>query len=324
MLSRDPLIRKLAQTFSVADQSHQFLGFPKGTLRGTIVDIEDPKEQGRVKVVFDDMNPAIPQGTGVGEFSDKRVGEEPDQSHWIDTSPAFQGKQPKGVLGKRVNISISNGQYQFAVLQDVMFDPQILATSEKSKLKIPNNSTMTRLPVYEAGKMPQPSEENYGCTVIEEGGPYGDDWLCVCLKRSGMYIWVRHIDMQHGHAGSNDYSQMPDTGGDKQQPVKSSAVWDYVFPTSIQEMRKFSAYDTDPRGNPWGDKVKWFPPPETKKDNVKDLLSSLLPDVFNTQVESVDFTRGVSGFVPNIPGSFSPTGGTPIPDSLPYPNFTLE
>ena len=261
MLSRDPLIRKLAQAFNVADQSNQFLGFQKGTVRGKVVDVDDPKERGRVKVIFDDMNPDIPQGTGVGEYSDKRVGEEPDQSHWIDTSPAFKGKQPKGLIGKRVNISVSNGQYQFAVLQDVMFDPQILATSEKDKLKIPNNSTMTRLPIYGSGDLPPASNENHGCMVIEEDGPMNSDWVCVCLKRQGQYLWVRHVDLQHGHAGENDGIQPPDTSGDGEFPVEEQTVWDYVFPTSDREMQKYSRYGTDPRPNPLGDKATWYSPP---------------------------------------------------------------
>jgi hypothetical protein len=227
------------------------------------------------------------------------------------------------MVGKHCNITISNGQYQYAVLGDVLYDPEIFTEEAGKELKQPNNSSMTRMPIYKSGTLPSPCEENHGCTVIETGGPYGDDWLCVCLRRSGTYIWVRHIDMQHGHAGSNDYSQMPDTGGDKQQPIKSSTVWDFVFPTSIQEMKKYSAYDTKPRGNPWSSQVKWFPPPESTKEDIKKSLVSLLPDVFTSQTASVDFTRQVSGYVPNITGSFNPVGGIPINNALPYPNFTF-
>ena len=316
MLSRDPLIRKLAQAFSVADQSHQFLGFQKGTVRGTIVDVEDPKEQGRVKVIFDDMNPDIPQGTGVGEFSDKRVGEEPDQSHWIDTSPAFKGKQPKGLIGKRVNISVSNGQFQFAVLQDVMFDPQILATSEKSKLKIPNNSTMTRMPIYEKGNLPLPCEENWGCSVIEAAGPYGNDWLCVCLRRDSKYIWVRHVDMQHGHAGGNDTTAFPDTGGDKPQPAKVATVWDKVFVTSANEMPKYTAYGTEPRGNPFGDTTQWFTPPMNEKAEKPVEPLPILPPTYTSQDPALGFLRDSDGFTEIIPGQLTPPTLPPIPSPL--------
>ena len=237
-LRSTPLVQSLALMQQSTEANMKFAGLPRGTLRGTIVDVDDPEERGRVRVVFDDMNPDIPQVSGAGDWSKERIGEEPDKSHWIDTSPAFKGKQPKGLVGKRVNIAASNGQYQYAVLQDVMFDPQLLAKNKQKKLDMPNNSSMTRLPVYGSGELPPASEENHGCMVIEEGGPMSSDWLCVCLKRSGKYIWVRHVDLQHGHAGENDGKQPADSDGDSEQPVAEQSVWDYVFPTSAQEMPK--------------------------------------------------------------------------------------
>ena len=255
--------RQLALMNQVTSEMNmKFAGLPHGTLRGTIVDVDDPEERGRVRVIFDDMNPDIPQVTGAGETSKSRVGEEPDKSHWIDTSPAFKGKQPKGLVGKRVNIAASNGQYQYAVLQDVMFDPQLLAKDKRKKLDMPNNSSMTRLPVYGSGELPPASAENHGCMVIEEGGPMDSDWLCVCLKRQGSYYWVRHIDMAHGHAGENDGKQPSDTDGDGEQPVNQQTVWDYVFPTTGGEMDKFSQYGTSPRANPFGGEAKWYDPPK--------------------------------------------------------------
>lgn len=239
----------------------KFAGLPRGTLRGTIVDVDDPKERGRVRVVFDDMNPEIPQVSGAGEWSKERIGEEPDKSHWIDTSPAFKGKQPEGLVGKRVNIAASNGQYQYAVLNDVMYDPQLLATDKQGSLKMPNNSSMTRLPIYPSGSLPEATSENHGCMVVEEDGPMDSDWLCVCLKRQGQFIWVRHVDLQHGHAGENDGKQPPDTSGDGEDPVEEQSVWDYVFPTSGGEMQKYSAYGTAPRSNPFGGEAKWHEPP---------------------------------------------------------------
>jgi hypothetical protein len=229
-----------------------FTGIPRGTLRGTIVDVDDPKELGRVLVVFDDMNPDIPQVTGAGDASKRRVGSEPDKSHWIDVSPAFKGKQPAGLVGKRVNIAASNSQYQYAVLQDVLYDPQVLATDSQEQLEMPNNSSMTRLPIYPSGSLPSASKENHGCMVIEEDGPMESDWLCVCIKRQGSFYWVRHVDLAHGHAGENDGKQPPDTGGDGEPPVEEQAIWDYVFPTSGGEMQKYSAYGTKPRSNPFG------------------------------------------------------------------------
>ena len=236
----------------------KFAGQPRGTLRGTIVDVDDPEERGRVRVVFDDMNPDIPQVSGAGEWSKERLGEEPDKSHWIDVSPAFKGKQPKGLLNKRVNIAVSNGQFQYSVLQDVMYDPQNLATSKQDKLEMPNNSSMTRLPIYESGSLPPASKENHGCMVVEMGGPLDSDWLCVCLQRQGAYYWVRHIDASHGHAGQNDSTERPDSDGDAMAPINNASTWDYTFPTTAGAMSKYSSYGTDPRPNPFGGSAGWI------------------------------------------------------------------
>jgi hypothetical protein len=236
----------------------KFAGLPRGTLRGVIKDIDDPENRGRVRVVFDDMNPEIPQVSGAGDWSKERVGEEPDLSHWIDVSPAFKGKQPKGLVGKRVNISVSNGQYQYAVLNDVLYDPELLAEKAKSKLTMPDNSSMTRLPCYNSGSLPPASAENVGCMVVETGGPLQSDWLCVCLQRNGSYYWVRHIDASHGHAGQNDSTERPDSDGDSMAPINNQTVWDYTFPTTAGEMNKQTTYGTNPRGNPFGGQATWI------------------------------------------------------------------
>ena len=157
-----PFIQQLANNQVATEKTMQYEGLPRGTERGTVVSVDDPEERGRVKVVFDEMNPDIPQVTGAGEYSKRREGDEPDQSHWLDTSPAFKGRQPPGLVGKRVNISVSNGQYQYAVLQDVLFDPQVLASDAKNKPDMPDNSSITRLPCYPAGSEPPASAENVG------------------------------------------------------------------------------------------------------------------------------------------------------------------
>ena len=261
-LRSTPLVQSLARMQQATEANMKFAGLPRGTLRGTIVDVDDPEDRGRVRVIFDDMNPNIPQVSGAGEWSQERAGSEPDKSHWIDTSPAFKGKQPKGLVGKRVNISASNGQYQYAVMQDVMFDPQMLAQGKQKDLTIPNNSSMTRLPCYDSGSLPPASAENVGCMVVESGGPLESDWLCVCLKRQGSYFWVRHIDMAHGHSGQNDGKQPPDSSGDGEPPVNQQTIWDYVFPTTGGEMQKYSQYGTSPRANPFGGDAKWYEPPK--------------------------------------------------------------
>jgi hypothetical protein len=206
-----PLIQQLAAMQQAAEANMKFAGLPRGTLRGKIVDVNDPEERGRVKVVFDDMNPEIPQVSGAGDWSKERIGKEPDSSHWIDVSPAFKGKQPKGLVGKRVNIAASNGQYQYAVLNDVLYDPEMLASQ---KLEMPDNSSMTRLPVYSSGDLPPATAENVGCVIVEDGGFDGMQWLSVCLQRSGGYTWVNLMDRLHIHD-----SQVNDSRGDREGTV---------------------------------------------------------------------------------------------------------
>lgn len=213
-LQNTPLVQSLAVMQQATEANMKFVGQPRGTLRGTIVDVNDPLQRGRVRVVFDDMNPDCPQVSGAGKWSEERLGEQPDKSHWIDVSPAFKGRQPKGLIGKRVNIAASNGMFQGAILQDVMFDPQNLATGKQKNLKMPNNSSMTRLPVYSSGELPPATAENVGCVIIEDGGFDGMQWLSVCLQRSGGYTWVNLMDRLHIHD-----SQAADSDGDREGTV---------------------------------------------------------------------------------------------------------
>ena len=141
----------------------------------------------------------------------------------------------------RVNIAATDGQYQYAVAQDMLWDEGVLT----EPTKVPNNSTMTRLPVYDSGGLPPACAENHGCMVVEDGGPLQSDWLCVCLKRNGKYLWVRHIDLAHGHAGQNDSGQRPDGDRDGQAPINNATIWDYTFPTTAEEMQKQSDYGTE-------------------------------------------------------------------------------
>jgi len=256
-LSTNPLIQSLVVGMERQDTLTSIADGPRGSIRGTIVDIKDPEKRGRIKVVFDDMNPEKAQLWGGGQYGKKREGEA-SKSHWIDVTPPFKGLQPKKIVGMRVNISVTDGQYQYAVAQDMLWDENILT----EKTKTPNNSTMTRCPVYEKGEFPPPCEENHGCMVIENNGPMQSDWLCICLKRRGKYIWVRHVDLQHGHAGENDGLQPPDSAGDGEQPVNEQTIWDYAFPTSDRSMAKYSRYGTSPRPNPYGGNATWHAPPK--------------------------------------------------------------
>jgi hypothetical protein len=257
-----PIVKQLAATLQAGESNMKYAGLPESSVRATIYDVDDPENRGRVRVLFDDFSPDVPEVQNAGESSGRRIQEgAPQLSHWIDTMPSFKGKQPKGLIGKRVGITITNRQFRYAILSDVIYDPETLTQQAGKAYKQPNNSSMTRLPIYGSGELPPPCEENHGCMVIEEGGPMSSDWLCVCLKRNGQYIWVRHVDLQHGHAGENDGKQPPDSAGDIEPPVDQQSIWDYVFPTSAQEMPKTSAYGTAPRDNPYGGEATWNAPP---------------------------------------------------------------
>lgn len=314
-LRTTPLVQQLAAMQQATEANMKFAGLPRGTLRGTIKDVNDPENRGRVKVVFDDMNPDIPQVSGAGDWSKERVGSEPDLSHWIDVSPAFKGKQSPGLVGKRVNISVSNGQYQYSVLQDVLYDPELLAEKAQKNLKIPNNSSMTRLPIYPAGQLPPACEENHGCMVIEMDGPMDSDWACICLKRDGEYLWVRHADLSHGHAGGNDGTQQVDSLGNRQNPVMMGTVNDSVFPTTAKQFKQNSSYTTKPQGNPKGEASHWYPPPMSNKvyqpgQNFDLLLPS--PNI------SLNFVRAGASFpsIDSVIAGFKPTFNPSIPSIL--------
>jgi len=256
-----PLIKQIAGMQQASEANMKYAGLPNSCVRATIYDVKDPESRGRVRVLFDDFNHNIPQVQNAGDASQERISDgTPQLSHWIDVSPSFKGRQPVGLIGKRCSIVISNRQYQYAVLGDVVYDPQMLTETAGKSYTQPNNSPMTRLPVYESGQLPEPCQENHGCTVIENNGPLQSDWLCVCLKRNGQFLWVRHVDISHGHAGQNDSAQRPDNVSDSEAPVNNQTVWDYTFPTTYQEMRKYSSYGTDVRPNPFGGSAKWIGP----------------------------------------------------------------
>jgi hypothetical protein len=215
-LKTTPFVQQLAAVMVSSEENLKFAGLPRGSVRGKVVDVDDPENRGRVRVIFDDMNNEIPQVTGGGEYSKERVGSDPDISHWIDVSPAFAGKQPPGLIGKRVDISVSNSQYQYAILNDVLHDPESLASQ---KLPMPNNSTMTRLPCYPSGSLPAATAENVGCVIVQTNGFQGLDWLTVCLKRGGGYKWVNMMDRLHTHA-----SQVNDSRGDREGLVNDDTM----------------------------------------------------------------------------------------------------
>lgn len=249
MIENSEFIQALIASERSSKFAQDLSGRTFGVLRGKIVDVNDPENRGRVKVIFDNMSPEVQNQPEAQEYV----------SHWVDVSPSFVGKQSEKLINSRVVISPTEGNMGQAVIQDIIFDPATESVTEEEN--IPKSSTATRLPIYDAGSLPPACPENHGLMVIESGGPLNSDWLCVCLRRNGKYIWVRHVDLAHGHAGQDSGDQPPDASGDVEAPVKELSVWDYVFPSSDQEMPKMDFYGGNPKPNPYGSKAIWYEPP---------------------------------------------------------------
>lgn len=175
---------------------------------GTVVDVDDPEQRGRVKVILDEVNPLILEEYGMAQKDAI-----PSESDWIEPMVPFKGLQPRALKDRalRVPVIARNGDPNRLVFGDPIYD------ADQTKYAVsPQNSSMTRLPVYPSGQLPAASAENVGCMVVEEGGPQGYDWLCVCLNRGG-YKWVRHIDLKHTHGG-----QARDSRGDREGSVNDN------------------------------------------------------------------------------------------------------
>jgi hypothetical protein len=195
----DQLAGVLLRSFRGAQQAANLSGQMQSTY-GTIKDVNDPKNLGRVKVVLDQVNPEYLQGKGF-----EQQGQE-TQTDWIYPIVPIKGRQAPGLVGARVPITPRDGDPNRLNFGDPIYDP-----NEFSKAKQPKNSAQTRLPVYPSGNLPPASSDNIGCMLVEQGGPQGLDWLCVCLNRSGGYKWVRMADRLHYHTG-----QLPDTDNDSE------------------------------------------------------------------------------------------------------------
>lgn len=223
-IENTPFLKRFSMVCKTMEGVARYSGLPRGPSFATVTDVDDPQERGRVRVLFDAVNQNdIPQTDEGGP----REGSGRQESHWINTCPAFKGKHPPGLIGKRVTVNLPHSQYQYAVLNDVVYDPEDLTEEAANRLEIPNNSTMVRLPIYPSGGLPPPCTENAGCIVIETGGPQGDDWLTVCLKRGGSYMWVRHIDRLHYHTG-----QLQDNDTEGNGPDSEARTYDSVIQTT--------------------------------------------------------------------------------------------
>ena len=195
------------------NQAAQYARDNAGILRetaGRVIDVEDPEELGRIRVVLREVDPKYLEENGLPQGAAAET-----ESDWINPFPAFKGKQPKSLLEKRVKIMPSQGDPNKMIFGDVLYD----IDDDPTIKEIPDSSNMTRLPIYSTGEIPPATAENIGCCIVEKGGPGGNDWLMVCLQRDGAYKWVRHIDRLHYHTG-----QLPDSDSDTEARTYDSVI----------------------------------------------------------------------------------------------------
>ena len=247
-------LNKLARMLKSAERGAQIAQELSGNMQptfGTIVDVEDPEERGRVKVILDQVNPDF-----LTENEYDQESSQPTQSDWIKPDVPFRGIQPEQLIGMRVPIKARNGDPNRLSFGDPIYDPEETEEGQWSEggsgrgrsgdegggEEVPPNTAMVRAPVYPSGSLPPPGIENFGCLVIEEGGPCDSDWLCVCIKRRGEFYWVRHIDLNHMHADQDDGRQPPDSDGDGEAPVDEGPIWDKVAPTT-DKAYSYQTYD---------------------------------------------------------------------------------
>jgi len=262
-MANEGSLNELARLLQKADRGAQIAQELSGNMQptfGKIVDVQDPEQRGRVKVILDQTNPEFATEQ---EYDNSES--QPTQSDWIKPDIPFRGIQPEQLVGMRVPIKARNGDPNRLSFGSPIFDPEETEEQQWSGGggggarsgfgaregggggegggdEIPPNSDMVRCQVFPQGSLPPPGQENFGCIVIEEGGPCNSDWLCVCLKRRGEYYWVRHIDLNHMHADQDDGRQPPDSDGDGEAPVDEGPIWDKVAPTTDKEYA-YQTYD---------------------------------------------------------------------------------
>jgi hypothetical protein len=222
--SVDILAQRLLQTQTRLDYQERST---KGVRTGTVISVSDPEDRGRALVQMDTENSNY-IGAGV-------EAQNPSQTYWVNSVPAFVGKLPPTVVGQRVILHTGNNDEGQLFIQDVIRD-------KMDKDAPAQSSTMVRMPMYPSGSLPPPGQDNLGCTVVELDGPCNSDWLCTCLRRRGKYLWIRHIDLNHIHQDQDDGRQPPDSSGDGEAPVDEGPIWDKVAPTT-DEAYSYQSYD---------------------------------------------------------------------------------
>lgn len=240
-------IRTLSDSMYAAQLAKDWAARTRGPVKGIITDVLDPLKEGRVRVVLDSKN-----------------GETQFQSDWIPVAEPFIGQLPENLIGARVNINPSDSDMHRMVVTSIIND-------EESN-DIPPNTTMTRMPAYPSGELPQPCKENVGCMIVEENGPYGWDTPCLCLGKTNddgekTYYWVRLSHADHFHAGADDSPKYQEFAGGAVLPGEWSeqkVVWDRVKPTTDKEYPR--AENTNFGDNGRGTDAIWVGPAPAKED----------------------------------------------------------
>ena len=151
--SVDILAQRLLQTQTRLDYQERST---KGVRTGTVISISDPEDRGRALVQMDTENTNY-IGAGV-------EAQNPSQTYWVNSVPAFVGKLPPTVVGQRVILHTGNNDEGQLFIQDVIRD-------KMDKDAPAQSSTMVRMPMYPSGSLPPPGQDNLGCTVVELDGP---------------------------------------------------------------------------------------------------------------------------------------------------------
>lgn len=140
---------------------------PGSCVLATVTEVNDPEKRGRIKVVYEHLDPD----------AEGNVGEQAFESNWLEVSPPFEGLQAKSLIGEKVLVQLKDGDYNQGYLYDTV------------SLQEPTNK-LIRLPVYEKGELPDASVMNLGCMAIEKNNPPGCHSFVVVVKKNGKYLWA--------------------------------------------------------------------------------------------------------------------------------------
>ena len=168
-LSNHPFIRRQVRVDETEPHVRDMMfRSPGSCVLATVTEVEDPEKRGRVKVVFEHLDPD--QGLNP-------EGEVAYESNWLNVSPPFEGIQPDSLIGEQVLVQLKDSDYNTGYLSEVV------------SLQEPTNKVL-RLPVYNKGELPDASANNLGLMAIEKDNPPGCHSLVCVVKKNGKYIWA--------------------------------------------------------------------------------------------------------------------------------------